>query len=53
MRDVLTDTGDGVYRASLPMRRNGRWELRFAVDFDGRHFTHTETRHLFVEGSWE
>ena len=53
IRDVLTDAGDGVYRASLPMRRNGRWELRFTVDFDGNHFTHSEVRHLFVEGSWE
>ena len=42
----------GLYSASPAMRHNGLWELRFAVDFDGDHFTHTETRHLFVEGSW-
>ena len=53
VRDVLTDAGDGVYRASLPMLRNGRWELRFTVDHDGDHFTHSETRHLFVEGTWQ
>ena len=46
-----TPAGDGVYRASFPADRNGRWELRFTVDHDGRHFTHVETRHLFVEGS--
>jgi hypothetical protein len=34
------------------MRRNGLWELRFTVDHGDDRFTHTETRHLFVEGSW-
>ena len=53
VRDALADTGDAVYTASLPMRRNGRWELRFTVDRGAEHFTHTEVRHLFVEGSWE
>jgi len=53
VRDVLIESGNGVYRASLPMRRNGRWELRFTIDHDGDHFTHAETRHLFVEGSWQ
>ena len=43
----------GIYRTELPMERNGRWELRFTVDHDDRHFTHSETRHLYVEGSWE
>ena len=42
----------GFYTAPPAMRRNGLWELRFTVDHDGNHFTHTETRHLFVEGSW-
>ena len=51
--DVLTEVGEGVYSASLPMRRNGRWDLRFSVDRGGDHFTHTEIRHLFVKGSWE
>ena len=53
VRAVLTDVGSGVYRASLPMRRNGRWELRFTVDRGADHFTHTETRHLFVVGTWQ
>jgi nitrogen fixation protein FixH len=43
----------GRYTASPIMRHNGLWELRFTVDRDGDHFTHTETRHLFVEGSWQ
>jgi nitrogen fixation protein FixH len=50
---TLKEAGHGLYSARLPMRRNGRWELRFTVDRGGDHFTHTETRHLFVEGSWK
>jgi nitrogen fixation protein FixH len=42
----------GLYTASPAMRRNGLWELRFTVDYTGDRFTHTETRHLYVEGSW-
>ena len=42
----------GLYRASPRMRDNGLWELRFTVDHGTDHFTHTETRHLFVEGNW-
>jgi nitrogen fixation protein FixH len=53
VREVLREVGDGAYGASLPMRRNGRWELRFSVDRGTDHFTHTETRHLFVEGTWQ
>ncbi len=54
LRAALTPTDEpGVYRATLPMQRNGRWELRFTVDHGGQEFTSTETRHLFVEGSWE
>lgn len=54
LRAELRETREaGVYRTTLPMRRNGRWELRFVVDRGGRHFTHSETRHLFVEGSRE
>jgi nitrogen fixation protein FixH len=49
VRETLTEAGDGVYRASLPMHSNGRWELRFTVDRGSDHFTHTETRHLYVE----
>ena len=53
VREVLSDVGNGVYRASLPMTRNGRWELRFTVDRGTDHFTHTEVRHLFVKGTWQ
>jgi len=53
VREKLTDTGNGVYTAAPEMNRNGRWEMRFTVDRGTKHFTHTETRHLFVEGSWE
>ena len=53
IREMLTDAGDGIYRASLPMRRNGRWELRFTVSRGEDTFTYSEARHLYVEGSWE
>jgi nitrogen fixation protein FixH len=43
----------GLYAARPAMRRNGLWELRFTVGLDGDRFTHTETRHLLVEGSWQ
>jgi hypothetical protein len=43
----------GLYTASPAMRHNGLWELRFAVDLGADHFTYSETRHLFVEGSWK
>ncbi|MBD3872812.1 MAG: FixH family protein [Acidobacteria bacterium] len=49
LRARLDTVGEGVYRTTLPMRRNGRWELRFTVDHGQEHFTHAETRHLFVE----
>jgi len=52
LRAGLDPVGEGVYRTTLPMRHNGRWELRFTVDQGGDHFTHTETRHLFVEPEW-
>jgi hypothetical protein len=41
----------GVYRTTMPMQHNGRWEMRFTVHRDGQEFTSNETRHLFVEGS--
>lgn len=54
LRTVLAPADEpGVYRATLPMRHNGRWELRFTVDQGGRQFTHSEMRHLVVEGSWQ
>lgn len=43
----------GLYTASPAMRHDGLWELRFTVDRGADHFTQTETRHLFVEGSWK
>ncbi len=43
----------GVYRATLPMQHNGLWEVRFVTECNGQRLTHSETRHLFVEGSWE
>ena len=49
LRASLDAVGEGVYRTTLPMRHNGRWELRFTVDRGREHFTHTETRHLYVE----
>ena len=52
VRIDLTPAGDGIYRASFPADHNGRWELRFTIDHGGEHFTYSETRHLFVEGSW-
>ena len=52
---VTLGAGDepGVYRATMPMRHNGRWELRFTVQRGDQLLTHAETRHLFVEGSWQ
>jgi nitrogen fixation protein FixH len=52
IRAPLQEAGGGVYRAALPMRRDGRWELRFTVDRGGEHFVHRETKHLVVEGRW-
>ncbi len=53
VREKLIDGGNGVYSATPQMNRNGRWEMRFTVDRDGDHFTHTEVRHLFVKGNWK
>ena len=53
LRAGLDTVGEGAYRTTLPMRHNGRWELRFTADRGQDHFTHAETRHLFVEGSLE
>ena len=49
LRTGLDAVGEGVYRTTLPMRHNGRWEMRFTVDRGQEHFTHAETRHLYVE----
>lgn len=51
IRAPLEGAGNGLYRAALPMRRDGRWELRFTVDRGTEHFTFSETKHLVVEGS--
>ena len=48
LRGALSPGGGGVYRIALPMRRDGRWELRYTVDLADRHFTHSEVRHLVV-----
>jgi hypothetical protein len=54
IRTTIEPTGDpGRYSASPALRHNGLWELRFTVTKAADTFTHTETRHLFVEGSWE
>ena len=54
LRTVVSESGEpGIYRATMPMQHNGRWELRFTVDEGEHRLTHTETRHLFVEGSWQ
>ncbi len=45
--DLLPE-GGGRYRAALPMRRNGLWELRLSADVGSHHFTHRELRHLSV-----
>lgn len=51
LRTTLPATDDsGASSATLAMRRNGRWELRFTVEHDGKTFTHTAIRHLYVEG---
>jgi nitrogen fixation protein FixH len=52
IRAPLEGAGNGLYRAALPMRRDGRWELRFTVDRGTDHFTFSETRHLVVERRW-
>ena len=44
----VTDVS-GSSSITLPMRHNGRWEVRFTVEREGETFTHSETRHLFVE----
>jgi hypothetical protein len=54
IRLTFEATGDaGRYKASPAMRHNGLWELRFSVTRGTDTFTHNETRHLFVEGSWQ
>jgi hypothetical protein len=49
LRSSLDAVGEGIYRTTLPMRHNGRWEVRFTADRGREHFTHAETRHLYVE----
>lgn len=45
---VLRPVPDG-YRATLPMRGNGRWEFRFTATRDQDVFTHRETRHVYTQ----
>lgn len=42
----FTARGNGVYVATVPVHRSGRWELRFAVDRAEDHFTAVMTEHL-------
>ncbi len=49
LRSSLDAVGEGIYRTTLPMRHNGRWEVRFTAGRGREHFTHAETRHLYVE----
>ena len=52
LRTNLAATAEpGLYSTTIPMRHNGRWEMRFVVERGNERFTHSETRHLFVEGS--
>ena len=53
LRAQLEAEGKGIYRTTLPMRHDGRWELRFTVTRGRDHFTYTATPHLFVEGNWK
>lgn len=48
LRATLTETAPGLYTASMPMRHNGKWELRFVADRGEDHFTHTITTFLVV-----
>ena len=47
---LLPTEEPGVYSTTLPMQHNGRWEMRFTVERGSDRFTHSETRHVFVEG---
>ncbi len=54
LRLAIAATGEpGLYAASPAMQHNGLWELRFTVTRGAVTFTHSETRHLFVEGTWK
>jgi nitrogen fixation protein FixH len=45
-RAPLDGHGDGRYSASLPIARQGVWELRFVAERGEDRFTHTEKRYL-------
>lgn len=47
LRTAMKRSGDGSYRASLPMRRPGLWEFRFEVTRGGERFTRTTMKELF------
>ena len=51
IRGALTESGGGTYTARLPLRQNGRWEMRFTVERGADRFTFSDTRHLFVESA--
>jgi nitrogen fixation protein FixH len=45
-RTRLEGRGDGLYRATLPLRRAGIWEFRFEVVAGDDTFTHREQREV-------
>ncbi len=41
IKGTLTGGADGTYSATLPLRREGLWELRFVVVHEDQQFTYT------------
>ena len=48
LRERLAGDGAGRYSCELPMRRNGRWEMRFDVRRGAERFTAVVTDHYTV-----
>ena len=48
LRGRLVGEGGGRYACELPMRRNGRWELRFEVHRGDEQFTAVVADHFTV-----
>ncbi len=44
----LRESGPGLYTAAMPMRHNGKWEVRLVADRGEDHFTHTVKTFLVV-----
>lgn len=47
---TFTETRDGTYQASLPMRHAGLWEFRFTATHLGAHFTDVIRRSVSLSG---